>query len=198
MPSRTPDHVRDAILADIRAGKKSCRQIARDHHVAPSTVSALGREISDTAFVRSDTKNAPTERATAARVFDARQARSELIEQLYGDAQRFRARAWDPYTVVVGSGPSTQLVTLKQPPLRDQQAAYTGLAIALDKALALEGKDDDGGAGAGKTMVNDLFGAFALAYHQQITEEREVDLTAATDTGTDDPAEPAEGDGVAG
>jgi transposase-like protein len=182
VPARTPDDVRDAILADIRAGQKSARRIAKDHQVAPSTVTKLAAEAHiPAAFERSNTK---TRAATEARRFDAKAARAEMIEQLYGDAQRLRARAWEPYTVVVGSGDSMALVTLKQPPLRDQQAAYTGLAICLDKALVLEAKDDDQGAGAGKTMINDLFEAFQLAYHQQITEEREVDLTAATEEGT--------------
>lgn len=181
MPSRTPEHVRDAILADIRAGQKSCRQIARDHGVSASTVSGLARSAHiPEAFERSHTKN-----ASAARSFDAKAARAELIEQLYGDAQRLRQRAWDPYTTVVGSGDATTLVTLKMPPLRDQQSAYTAIAIAIDKAAAMESRDDDGGAGAGKTMVNDLFGAFRLAYHQQVAEaQADVDLSAPTEQGT--------------
>lgn len=181
MPPRTPDDVRDAILADIRAGQKSCRQIARDHKISPATVSALAKaaHIPD-AFERSHTK-----RASEARAFDAKAARAELIEQLYGDAQRFRQRAWDPYTTPVVAGNAVTLVTLNQPPLRDQQAAYVALAVCVDKALVLEAKDDDQGAGAGRTMINDLFGAFQLAYHQQVVEERAVDLTAPTEQGAE-------------
>ncbi len=188
MPTRTSEHVREAIIADIRAGVLSCRAIARKHKVAASTVSALAREARISApFERSQAK---TREATAARRFDARAARTALIEQLYDDASRMRERAWAPYTQVVGTGPATMLVTTKLPPMREQREAFTALGIALDKAMALEARDDDGGSATGRTMINDLFGAFKLAYHQQSAPvEPDVDLSAATDTGTD-PAPP--------
>jgi hypothetical protein len=184
MPARTPDDVRAAIADDIRAGTKSCRRIAKDHGVAPSTVLKVADEFGLT-FERSQPEK--TAAATAARVFDAKAARAELLEQLYGDAQGFRRRMWGAYTTVVGSGPGTQLVTLKQPPLREQQSAMVAIGIAIDKALKLEEKDDDQGASLGQTMINDLMGVLKLAHHQQVTEEQHgVDLAAPTEQGTDD------------
>lgn len=59
MPPRLSDELRAAILADIEAGKKSARQIARDHDVSVGTVSKIAKdERVDGAFERSQTKKA--------------------------------------------------------------------------------------------------------------------------------------------
>jgi transposase-like protein len=135
---------RDAITADIHAGKAR-NQIARDHGVSGSTVTKIAQETGNgaTAFDRSQ-----TEKATRAKRFDAAAARVQLIEDLYGDAQRFRQRSWSDYTQIVSGPAGAELVTTKLPPLRDQQSAYTSLAICLDKAAKLEQADAaDGEAG---------------------------------------------------
>ena len=170
MPAPLSDEVRAAILADIADGKLSRNKIAEKHGVSRGTVTNLAKaHVGDTAFDRTH-----AEKGARARAFDARAARAELIEQLYGDAQRFRERAWSPYTQVVTGPMGPEFVTTKLPPLRDQQAGYTSLAITLDKALTLERHDSDEGSAAGKTMVNDLFGAFELAYHQIVAEDEAV------------------------
>lgn len=173
MPAPVPDEVRAAILADIKAAKLSRNKIAAKHGVSRGTVTNIARaHIGDSAFDRTH-----AEKGARARSFDARAARRELIEQLYSDAQKFRARAWQPYTQVVSGPMGPELVTTKLPPLRDQQAAYTALAITIDKALALEKHDSDEGQAAGKTMVNDLFGALQLAYYKIVAEDGETDAS---------------------
>jgi transposase-like protein len=179
MGRRTPEHVRAAILADIHAGGKSCRQIARDHGVSPSVVTGIAREAgADDAFERSQTKN-----ATRAHAFDARQARIRLTERLYTDAETMLDRAQGPYTVIVGTGAHTQLVTLRLPPLREQQAAYVSAGILLDKALVLERADDDQGAALGASMINDLMGVLGLAHHQHIAEQQSAAHVDLADEG---------------
>jgi hypothetical protein len=168
---------RAAILAAIRAGALSRNAIARQFEVSAGSVTNIARQEGvEHAFDRARTR-APT----AAAVFDAKVARQVAMRELYGDFERFRARAWEPYTQVFTGPSGPELVTTKLPPLRDQQAGYVAAAVCLDKALALERHDGDDGSTAGKTMINDLFGALRLAYHQLATEEEPapVDSEAA-------------------
>jgi hypothetical protein len=91
------------------------------------------------------------------RQFDVAAARAALIEDLFRDAQRFRARAWSDYTQIVSGPAGAELVTTKLPPLRDQQSAYTSLAICLDKASRLEDRSGDGRVDAAKSLLGSLF-----------------------------------------
>ncbi|MGW9210962.1 helix-turn-helix domain-containing protein [Embleya sp. NPDC055664] len=66
MPPRIDDTVRAAILADVAAGTLSCRVIAKQHGVSPSTVSKLAAEAGPAdAFERTQ-----TQKATAAATVD--------------------------------------------------------------------------------------------------------------------------------
>lgn len=160
MPPRLDDQTREAVIADIRAGQLSRNAIADKHQIGRSTVTKLAKQAgADQAFDRS-----ATAKATEAARLDAKALRAALIADLYSDAQRFRERSWAPYTQVITGGSGPELVTTKLPPLRDQQAGYTALAICLDKALKLEQVDADGGAEAGRTMVGELRDALGLAY----------------------------------
>ncbi|WP_242890783.1 hypothetical protein [Actinomadura litoris] len=162
MPPRIDDATRAKVLKAIKAGKLSRNAIARKHGVSVGTVTNIAKAAGLTsAFDRS---NGKTARATQARKFDALAARAKLLVDLYGDAQRFRERAWSPYTQIVVGQMGPELVTTKLPPIRDQQAAYTALAIALDKALKIEEVNTGDGAEQGKTMVGDLRAALGLAY----------------------------------
>ncbi|MBO2461167.1 helix-turn-helix domain-containing protein [Actinomadura violacea] len=162
MPPRIDDETRAKILKAIKAGKLSRNAIARKYGVSVGTVTNIAKAANLTsAFDRSKSKTA---RATQARKFDALAARAKLLVDLYGDAQRFRERAWSPYTQIVTGPLGTELVTTKLPPIRDQQAAYTAMAIALDKALKIESVNTGDGAEQGKTMIGDLRAALGLAY----------------------------------
>lgn len=167
MPAPLDNTKRAAILTDIQAGQLSRNAIARKHHVAPSTVTKLAKDTgTTTAFDRTH-----AEKGARARRFDAKLARAQLIQDLYGDAQRFRERAWDQYTQVVGGQAGPELVTTRLPPLRDQQAGYTALAICVDKATKLEQVDVDTGGGVGRGMISDLRDALGLAYEAMVADE---------------------------
>lgn len=144
---------RAAILADVRAGG-TCRGIARAHGVAPSTVTRIAAEggITD-AFERSI-----TQKGARAAAFDAAAARAQLHDDLLRDAQRFRARAWSSYEQVLTGPEGPSVVVTNLPPLRDQQAAYTAIAIAIDKADKLAAKDDASGATAVDSWLAHMLG----------------------------------------
>lgn len=166
MPPPIEDDKREAILTDIRAAQLGRNAIATKHDVSTTTVTKIAKQEGITgAFSREQ-----TEKATRARQFDAKAARAQLIEDLYGDAQRFRARSWAEYTQVVSSPTGPELVVTELPPLRDQQAGYTALGIALDKAAKLEGVDAGQAAGKAKTMLGDLRSALAMAYDAMVDE----------------------------
>jgi hypothetical protein len=138
MPAPLPPGKRAAIVKDIKKAKKdgglSRNEIARTHDVSPSTVTKIaGQESLSDAFDR-----AQTQQCTRASKFDAAAARAQLVVDLLGDAQRFRARAWEPYTQVVLGPAGPDLVETKLPPLRDQQSACTSVAICLDKGAAVD------------------------------------------------------------
>jgi len=159
---RLDDALRAAILTDVQAGQLSRNAVARKHGVAASTVTKIANEAQlGSVFDRSQ-----TEKGARAASIDAKALRAQLALDLTHDAQRLRERIWSEYTQVVPSPLGPSFVTTKLPPLRDQQAGYTAVAIAIDKALKLVDYDTDGGATAGRTMVNDLFGALKMAWHQ--------------------------------
>lgn len=155
MPKGTPlpPEKADAITADILAGGKSARAIAKDHQVGVSTVSDVAARagISD-AFDRSK-----TEAATQAHAADCRARREKLKAELLDDAERLRKRAWERYEVVVDSrtdGPQTLYLDL--PPLQDVRAAYAAIGIAIDKSVRLEQYDSNDSASDAKGMLGAL------------------------------------------
>lgn len=162
MPApRIPDETRAAILADIKAGAKSCRAIARDHSVSAAYVSKLAKdEIATDAFERERSR---TEKGTRARAFDARAARAQLAADLLADAQELRQRARSPYTYYERGSDGPELVTLPLPPLRDTREAYVAIGIALQRHLELERHDSDNGVEGAKSMLGALADALRVA-----------------------------------
>lgn len=77
-------------------------------------------------------------------------------------------------------------MTTKLPPLRDQQAGYTALAICVDKAAKLEAVDSDGGAAVGRTMIGDLRTALGLAYDALGDEEAAASADPEPETASGD------------
>lgn len=143
MPRPLADDIRAAILTDIRAGKLSRNAIARKHGVGAATVTKLAKTTGDTtAFDRSQ-----TQKATRAVEADSRSRRAALAADLLDDAARLRARAWESYTVVVGTAQGAETVTLDLPPLGDVRSAYTAVGIVVDKHLALDRHDHGSGNG---------------------------------------------------
>ncbi len=167
MADPLPQATVDAILADIRAGGKSCRAVAREHGVSHSKVSTLAKQ-----HGLSFDRIAQTAAGTAAAKFDAKEARIAALERLYRDEARLAERFGSPYTFVVTSSLGAQFVTMNEPPLKEQKDAAAARSQLLTIALRLEAHDAADEAEAGKTMVNDLFGALGMVYHQIIAEEQ--------------------------
>jgi hypothetical protein len=169
LPAPIDPAKRAAIITAIKAGG-SCRGIAREHAVSASTVTKIAKDEQLTgAFER-----AQTAKATRAKQFDAAAARAQLVQDLYGDAQRFRARGWSEYTQVVGGPGGAELVTTKLPPLRDQQSAYTSLAICVDKAVKLEAADAGDGSSSAKSLLGQIGRALGVAAEQMPADDAEV------------------------
>lgn len=152
MPAAIDQAKRQAITADIQAGKPR-NQIARDHSVSGSTVTSIAKNAGiDRAFDRSK-----TQKCARARVFDAAAARNTLIEDLYGDAQKLRQRAWSEYTQVVTGPQGAEFVTTKLPPLSEVRSAYTAFGIAVDKASRLEDRNSGSAAAVAGSLLGSLF-----------------------------------------
>lgn len=161
MPAHIPDDTRAAILADIQAGEKGCNAIARHHKVSADTV----RRIAEDAGIMDAFARTKTENATRAKQSDMAARRTQIAEMLLEDIERLRARAWEPYDVVTTSHEGAETTTLPLPPLRDVQAAYTSIAISLDKHLALVRHDGDSGGDleTARSLLGDLGRALGLA-----------------------------------
>lgn len=152
MPPRLPDDKRSAILADIKTGTKGRNQIARDHGVSVGTVTKLAKDSGSTdAFDRSETA-----KATRAAVEDNRSRRARIASELLDDVERFRKRAWSPYTYYERGTDGPELVTLDQPPLKDAKEAYVAIGISLQRHAELEKFDADRGDEQAKAMLTDL------------------------------------------
>lgn len=175
MPRNGPldPNKRAAILADIQARQLGRNAIARKHHVGLGTVSTIAHDegIYD-AFDRTQTA-----RATADRQADMRARRAQLAEDLLDDAERIRDRLFDPYTAAVSGREGVERVTLDEPDAAALRNFMTSIAVALDKHIALDKHDQDGGMSEVASMLDGLLDAFGLN-------------RTTTETPTDDP--PAE------
>jgi transposase-like protein len=168
MPPRISDDKRAAILDDIKAGGNSCRGIARKHGVSDRVV----RKIADENGITDAWSRAQTENATRARQADVRAQRTELKAVLLDDVRKLRERAWSPYTYYERGKEGPEKVTLDLPPLGEARNAYTAIGIALDKHIALERIDSDGGADRAKGMIGALAAGLRAAYDQLPTDDQ--------------------------
>jgi transposase-like protein len=159
VPPRIPDDKRAAILTAIRAGSQSRAQIARDHGVSPQTVGNIARDSGDTdAFSRLQ-----TEKATHAAVADNRSRRARIASDLLDDVMRLRERAWSEYTYYERGQMGPELVTLKQPPLKEAKEAYVAIGICLQRHAELEKLDAARGDEGARSMLGDLADALEQA-----------------------------------
>lgn len=141
MPKPLPDHVRAAILDDIRAGG-TCRGIATKHSVSPSSV----RKIAQEAGITDAFERAQTEKATAARQVDTKAARAVEAAETLAVAKHLRA----------------QILTAQSG--RDAQGWAVAYGIMIDKNLVLEKHDSDGGTEHARSVLGQLAEGFAAAY----------------------------------
>lgn len=155
-----PAEKQEAILASVREGGKSVRAIAKEHGVAPTTVSELAKRhgIHD-AFDRTQ-----TEAATHAHAADCRLLREQLKAELLGDAERLRERAWSRYKTILDSrtaGPTTMELDL--PPLADVRAAYAAIGLAIDKSVRLDQYDSTDSTTEAKSLLGSISEALGVA-----------------------------------
>lgn len=160
MPAPLDPAKREAIADSIRqgAGTASCRGIAAEHGVSPSTVRTIAKEINlPDAFARAQTKN-----ATRAAVADAASRRAALATRMLDLAERIADRATEPYTVIVATKDDVYREQLDEPPLDQVRQAMTALGIAIDKHVALIRFDtkDNGGSEAARSLVDALVDVF--------------------------------------
>lgn len=155
MPRPLDPNKREAIAAAIREGGKTAGQIARDHNVARSTVSKIGKELEQElgqpAFERSQTK-----KASEAREADARLERSRLRELLLADAHKLREQLWRPCVMhnFGGKDNTHNSIKLTQPTFEQQKQIMTSVGIAVDKIIRLD--DQDTGAEKAAALLDQL------------------------------------------
>lgn len=140
--SRLPDEVRQAVVEDLKAGKYGRNEIARRNNVGQSTVTYIANQenLSTTA------KTTATEEATRAMAATNRERRELLKEQMYGDIQRLRVRAWSPWSREVVTREGIESLTAELPPLPEVLAAYKAIQLNLDGIFKLDALDANQGA----------------------------------------------------
>jgi transposase-like protein len=140
MPRALPGAKREAILADVRAGK-SCRQAARDHGVSAASVSKLAKDAGvNGAFKRSQVKE-----AVEARAVDIRAERQATSARFLRKCNEFLDRTERPHLAFAFGGRDNTYNEhlLDEPPVDALRSLLTAAAIAFDKHLAQDKHDAD-------------------------------------------------------
>lgn len=153
-PNRLPPEVRQAVIDDLKSGQFGRNEIARRNNIGQSTVTKIAREEGLSATKKTDI----TEQATRAMAVDNRARREMLKEQMYGDIQRLRVRAWSPWSREVVTKEGIETLSADLPPLPEVLAAYKAIQVNLDgifKLEALESQTEDSAQGA-KDFLLDL------------------------------------------
>lgn len=167
-PAIDPDK-REAILADIQARQKSCRQIARDHGVSHSTV----RRVAEQAGVDEPFARVNTENATRARVADMAEQRA-IASALFLQRAIETLKAMDePYKVYAFGGKDNTYNEHERdkPPTADLRNLMVTAATGLDKHLVAHRFDSDDGAERTRSMIGDVMGALLDNYTQRHTPD---------------------------
>ncbi|GAB3213310.1 hypothetical protein GCM10027294_43670 [Marinactinospora endophytica] len=134
-----PPGVRDAIIADLRAGGHSCRSLADKHGVAFSTVSAIAKAEVPGAFDRTRTA-----KAAHARAADGKVRRAALRERLLDRAAELIDATDQPYRVYAFDRDGRYHEHERpRPPAGEIRNLMTSAAIAIDKYTRLEAIDND-------------------------------------------------------
>lgn len=132
--NKLPPEIREAVVKDLKTGQFGRNEIARRNNIGQSTVTKIAKEEGLSAHKKTDI----TEQATRAMAVDNRQRREQLKEQLYGDIQRLRVRAWSPWSREVVTKEGIEQLTADLPPLPEALAAYKAIQISLDGIFKLE------------------------------------------------------------
>ncbi|AZS06641.1 helix-turn-helix DNA binding domain protein [Streptomyces phage Hiyaa] len=136
-PNRLPPELRAQVVEDLRSGKYGRNEIARRNNVGQSTVTYIANQEDLSAHKKTDI----TEEATRAMAANNRQRREVLKEQMYGDIQRLRVRAWSSWSREVVTKEGIETLTAELPPLPEVLAAYKAIQINLDGIFKLDALD---------------------------------------------------------
>lgn len=132
--SRLPPEIRQAVVDDLKSGQYGRNEIARRNNVGQSTVTYIAnQEDLDPAV-----KTLVTEQATRAMAATNRERREVLKEQMYGDIQRLRVRAWSPWSREVVTKEGIETLNAELPPLPEVLAAYKAIQLNLDGIFKLD------------------------------------------------------------
>lgn len=93
--------------------------------------------------------NEQTRAATETLAAKSAARRAELAARLLEDAERLRARLWQPCVVSnFGKDNTLATATIPEPSPRDKLSLITAAAVCCDKSLLLEHRDAEGPDGA--------------------------------------------------
>jgi transposase-like protein len=140
--SRLPDEIRKAVVDDLASGKYGRNEIARRNNVGQSTVTYIANQEG----ISATKKTEMTEHATRAMQATNKERREILKEQMYGDIQRLRVRAWSPWSREVVTKDGIESLTAEFPPLPEVLAAYKAIQLNLDGIFKLDALDAGQGA----------------------------------------------------
>lgn len=173
--SRLPPEIREAVVEDLKSGQYGRNEIARRNNVGQSTVTYIANQ--ESLDPAAHTKI--TEQATKAMAATNRERREQLKEQMYGDIQRLRVRAWSPWSREVVTKEGIESLHAELPPLPEVLAAYKAIQLNLDGIFKLDALD----AGAGETAedAKDSLMEFR-AQMQRVREEFEATHGVAFDS----------------
>lgn len=159
MPAALPEDVREAIAEAVKAGG-TCRGVAREFDVSPSTVRKIAGEYGITdAFSR-----AATENATRAKTADLAARRAALAEALLEDADHFRRRARASYTQHLTTRDEVHAIVMEEPPGSEVKHLMGSVGLAVDRHLTLVKHDaTDAGTSAVDQWLAHMLGAAAAA-----------------------------------
>lgn len=157
---RLPPEVRRAVIADLQSGRFGRNEIARRNNIGNSTVN----KIADEEGLSTTRKTDITREATKAMQVDNRARREMLKEQMYGDIQRLRVRAWSRWEREVVTKEGIETLSAEMPPLPEVLAAYKAIQINLDGIFKLEALE------AAQGSTNQDAKDFLLDLHSQITK----------------------------
>ncbi|WP_405699086.1 hypothetical protein OG209_05195 [Streptomyces sp. NBC_01383] len=131
--------------------------IAREMGIAPAAISRTAARLGLT-FDRSK-----MQAATAARLADLAERRSLLAEDLISDAEKLRARVWEPrlYWDWGGKDHDYDDKLADEPTAGDQRALMGAAGMAIDRSLKLAPPEVSSGVDTAKSMLGSIGEALA-------------------------------------
>lgn len=161
---RISDEVREAILADVRAGGMSVRAIAERHDVSRSTVSTYAKA----AGLHGGFDRTRTAAATQARQVDLAARRAVLKARLLDEAEQLLDQIHRPH-IVFNIGGRDNCYTehlMEAPPTGDIRNLMQAASTAMQRHMDLERLDHDREDDEATSLIGQLAAGFDAAYRE--------------------------------